>query len=257
MRARDADRADAARERDELGPPVAHREHGIDPLEARDGRAPRRGRASFRERREPRPDAGDQPVARVAGAEDARDVSEPVEDAVNRSRVQRHHLAPHQLRRRSVREIGRADRADVAVGLRDDDVRRERRQERLVDLVQRRSRAQPLAHARVDVAAAALDVERRPADRGQALHPGGVVALVRARDQPLAEPQRTHQLGAARQQRDDPRRRAAGDGHRCRSSSFCARRSSRSARRSRFRAPRSLSPGSRISMFTPPIIVSP
>ena len=161
--------------------------------------------------------------------------------------VQRHHLPPFQLRRRAVGEIAGRHRADLAVGLRDD-----RRRAPATPAAPRRSRtAAAPARSRSRTRASmsplgARDVEGRAADRGQPLHPGGEVALVRARHQPLAQPQRAHQLGAARQQRRDSRgrRRAvpvaliAGDPA---GAAPAAPRAARAARRRR--APRSLSPG--------------
>ena len=108
--------------------------------------------------------------------------------------------------------------------------------------------------------AGAVDVERRAADRGQPLDPGREIALVRARHQPLAQPERAHQLRAARQQRGDPRRAPRRARSSLRDPAGAARRRSLRAARARARAaraPRSLSPGRRISTFTPPIIVRP
>jgi hypothetical protein len=122
---------------------------------------------------------------------------------LQRSRAQRARLTALQRRRRAVRQIRRCDRADLAVGLRDQHVGRQRHQRRLVDLIQRLAGAQPLAHALIDGRAGTGDVERRRADRRQPLHPGRMIALVRSPDQPIAQPQRHHQLGPAGQQRDD------------------------------------------------------
>ena len=247
-------------ERDQLRSPVAHREQRINPFQARHRRAWRAARVFAR----PAPRGGPgcrRPAApRVGRAEHPGDVWKP-------SRIPS--IVPDSsattCRRSSVagpavRQVGGADRADLAVGLRDDDVGGQRRQQRLVDLVQRRAGAQPLAHARVDIDAGAADVERRPADRGEALDPRGEVALVRARDQPLAQPS-AHTSSVPLASSDAIRSGGpfapfvsviAGD------RAGAARAVRRAARAGAGAArPCSLSPGNRISMFTPPIIVRP
>jgi hypothetical protein len=92
------------------------------------------------------------------------------------------------------------------VGLGDDHVGRQRLQGRLVDGVERLARPQLLAHAPIDLVAAAGDVEGGAAQRRQAGHPGRVIALVGAPDQLVPGAQRAHELGPAGQQRYDAHR---------------------------------------------------
>ena len=195
--------ADAPGQLDQLRSPVAHREQRVDPLEARDLRM-WQGPRPIGQRGQPRPDVLDQFLTRLGDAQQPRDAREGIEDPIDGPRLQRHHAAPLKFGGQVVRQIRGADGADLAVGLRDDHVGLQAGQQRFVDLVQGRAGPQALAHARVDLAAGSLDVERRAAERRQTLHPGRGVAFVRSADQAIADPQRAHQLRAARQQGDDP-----------------------------------------------------
>src|SRR5262249_34290261 len=75
------------------------------------------------------------------------------------------------VRGHAAREVAGAHRAHLAVGLREDDVGDERREARLVDLVERLAGAQARPHVAVDLAARAVNRERRPRELRQRPHP--------------------------------------------------------------------------------------
>src|SRR5438045_2793558 len=104
MLSRSAEEALSARDLHELGAPVAHREHGVDPLETHDARLGKR-RGALAEGREPRPKSPHELGARLGPADDFGDLDEAVEDAVERRRAELDHGLALELRADPVGEI--------------------------------------------------------------------------------------------------------------------------------------------------------
>ena len=105
-------------------------------------------------------------------------------------------------------DVGRADGADLALGLGDDEVGREALQQLGVHLVDREGARQPFLQGQVHGPGAAGGEERGAAHRREAEHAARPVALVRAADQRFLATQRADDLGAGGDQRHDARQRA-------------------------------------------------
>jgi hypothetical protein len=140
----------------QLRAPVAHGERRLDPLQADHGHPSQPGgllAPGFHLISQ----AGHQRLARRAPADHLGHRDEVRQDTRQRAAAEGRHPLP-----RPPADRARADRAHLAVGLGDDDVRIQRRQRRLVDLVQRLARAQLRPHPRVHLRAAAVDREGGP-----------------------------------------------------------------------------------------------
>jgi hypothetical protein len=192
-----AEGALAARERDELGDPVARRVRRVDPLgdeHARPRQACDRGPHGV----ELSAHTGGTCAPAAGDAERIRDELDGLGDLVERARVesQRRHVERTELSARDG-----ADRAEV---LREDEVRLEQAQQRLVDDVEGAAALDGSSHGLVHlVGAQRAGVDSRPAGNREVEHLGRPVALVRARDQQVRAAELGHDLGGAGQERHD------------------------------------------------------
>ncbi len=104
-----------------------------------------------------------------------------------------------------MRQVGRRDGAHLAVRLRDQHVRGELGEKGLVDFVERLTRVQKRAHAFVDLAAGARNVEGGTTHRGEPFDPRWMVAFVGPTDERVGAVERADELGGAREERYDAR----------------------------------------------------
>jgi hypothetical protein len=102
------------------------------------------------------------------------------------------------------------DRADRAERLRDDQVGSQRAQEIAVELIDRSAGGDALANRRVDPPRVELRRERVARNLRQAQRRRRVVALMRHRDEILAETEREAELGRMRHEAYDSHRKLYG-----------------------------------------------
>ena len=193
---------DAARVLDQLRRPVAADEDRVEPLQRGDRD---RRRVAHREPHavDPAGGVGDQFDARVLGVGGLRERAHVAQHLAERVRVQGDHPRRRvdPLRDRAHVVIGHG--ADRAERLRHDQVRRERLQRMLVELVDRAALLGELANRAIDLVRRQPGADQVAGDPGQRERLRRVVALVRHGRDLVAHAEREQHLGGRRDERDD------------------------------------------------------
>ena len=208
MFARRAEQVASAGDFHHLGDPVAGRHQRVDPFDAGDRGTRTGGRYLRADRVEFLPQPVHQrlrPIGGVQGAAHGADVGPDVGQPHWRQRddLRRAFDADH-LGHRPL-DVFEADRADLALRLRDDVRRVEAFEHVGKDAIDRDGLAGQRFHPLVDLAARGVDVDLGLGASGQGQHLGRKIALVRAADQVVTESERRDDFRRASDQRDNSR----------------------------------------------------
>ena len=192
--ARQPEHVEAARVLDHLRRPVARAEDRVEPLQRGDGDAVG-GPYGQPHAVDPARGGGDELDAGVLGVGGLGERADVAQDLPDRVRVERDHLRlrVHPLGHGADVVVGH--RADGAQGLRDDQIRLQRAQRILVELVDRAAGGGELPHRAVDLVRRQAGPDHVARDLGQLQRLARVVALVGHGGNLVAEPEGEQGLG--------------------------------------------------------------
>ena len=183
----------AAGQLDQLRRPVARHIHGIEPLQGGHPR-PRLSPHGELHAVDPRGGPRHQLDALLATAGRLGDRAHVSKRLAQRLRIERNHPRAGRQLARQLRHLLVGHRANGTQGLRHDQIGRQGRDGRAVELVYRLAPRRPLAHGRIDLARAQTTRQHIPRHPREPARPGRVVALVRHPHHLVLEAQREQQL---------------------------------------------------------------